>query len=396
MLKLLRIFSILLFIYKSVISKKINLKSNQIKENEWNSIAYNGFKINQNEILKKSKLKLSDNDPFPHTINLLEALKNGKTKFEIQENVNTINKNSDNLMSESMYGTTTSYRLKDQNYFILDNNDHKVNITDIFENSIEHCKSDIKVGDFYIGSHTGDWVNSNSHWTDHVTSKKGLFFTRQVDSMTSSTNGCFTIRTKDIHPFQLFDSFNVISISKLGSGIDYKTNKQIEDLNIKQDKKRELGNFYDDDSPVACTKANFEDEDDDNDEYNKQGYYTGTYEFYPKNEVQYTMYDSLTNGCVSMVNTGPDDGLPSFNFNWNGAYGATETFPIINGVTCSDCYAYIGASFMIEINYFDHGSEMFVEAKLMVIKFYFLIYNKIYIIIINHCLYRGVLVSILN
>jgi hypothetical protein len=348
---------------------KINLNSNNIKLNEWNTIAKHEQSLDLKTILSDYHLKSKDQDPFPHTRHLLQSIKDNKKVFEVVEKVNSLNdieaKTFDERTKLSLYNTTTIYNLKEQNYYSLDEGIHYDNIKDITEHTIEYCSviNDIKAGDFFLGSHLGDWVKKNKHWTSNLPKTTGLFFTRQVDSIKSSENkDCVIINTKVIHPFELLESFNVVSVSQLGNGVDYKTQEQVDEILKKQEIDRHLGSFYEPDAPVvACTKSNIGSMTNDDKPFNDD--LTSYYGSFTTNGVDYSLFSTYTNGCVGMQ--GPVPGVPSFNFNYNGAGGATKSFPLVSGVTCSNCYAYIGASFMIELNYHNSGYKISAEAKLM-------------------------------
>ena len=79
------------------------------------------------------------------------------------------------------------------------------------------------------------------------------------------------------------------------------------------------------------------------------------------------MFSGDTNGCFSMnYNLEKMLNLNSFNFNYNpNTNSAMNSLNLgVNGITCSNCYSYVGVYIFLIFEYWDTYAEMAFEAKL--------------------------------
>jgi len=260
------------------------------------------------------------------------------------------------LTSESLYHSKTTYHLwPEVQYISLDSNQHSdLKIRSVNKDVIVHCSQGgadaVKVGDFIVGSSEGSfWTHEDVdvNWRAQSSSSiKGLVLTRKVESIApSSIENCFNVKTSQVHPIELFHSFHVEAETHRPYDISYNLQRRT--------RKLQTTPFAKPDKPaVLCDDAAFKDNwstdpqsfSDPNFEYNLGG----------------------VNGCAFYNYAIP--GSINFNYNVETHSADVPSIPLrseaIDGVSCNDCYIFMGANVFAIIDYFGTGSTIDFEAKL--------------------------------
>ena len=279
----------------------------------------NSQTVNPSELLQRQALgKNAKVDHFPHTNELLAAIRGGRQRFEIREektekqHIDGLDSDYtyEELISSAIYKVTTSYQLYDTNYFNLDEEEILRTVTDISKNHIVHCPSTRKVeeGDFFIGTSAGSWMHrssSNVAWKRFATNPVGLNIIRVVEQAVPADNGCFRVNTRDAHAIELFDTFDIQAHIKRPYSMMFFDGENLErTMQAAESYFHSEGTFIYPDSPfLACTDQTFS---------QNQAWYNA---LFPKSLNQQTYQYTLgsTVGCASLQYTVPG----SFNFNYN-------------------------------------------------------------------------------
>jgi len=218
---------------------------------------------------------------------------------------------------------------------------------DAFE--IEHCgahslaASAPAVGDVFIASRDGESVHSRSHsslvssylQSHHVRRNEHFLILRRVIKRFDAPHGspCTRLATEDIHPLEILESVNIhANVSRPVQTTLYGDDPH--DPN--RFKLSSSSSFPIDSGLTLCTNSELI-----ADTTNAGG--------------QNWQFDSsILNGIVCGDYSSTVGG---FNFNYDPITKSAVTSPMsfdsdgITGVTCDNCYAYIGASFYIHIQY---------------------------------------------
>jgi len=287
--------------------------------------------------LLDAQRKNPEKDPFPHTEQLMTAIHRGLKGFSVVEsfdNREALDRNKqEDILQSNVYDMNADFKLHDQSYYSLDDPLILANVKEISRETVTYCDhvNVPTVGDFFVGTSEGSW---SSYWKEDY-STHGLSFSRKVVGLSSSTTGCVSLVTEDIPALHLFDSFKVNTIAPMPYTHHHPT-----------EKRRLHNQLAVPDSPAyACAATKTDDtyfqfssgqSDDVKVEFGTDDNYMGL------------KLPAKKSACASMSH-----GANAFNFNYNVATQSAEddAMEIANGVVCNNCYAFLGATFYMVLEY---------------------------------------------
>jgi len=293
-------------------------------------------------------------DAYLHTKQLFDTLNSGLKKFQYIEVKNklddVVNVTYDSIANKALHTTTTSIQLfEDKQYFSLDDNLISNNIYDITNDHIIDCNNhDISVDDYYIGTHNSN--NANVHEHSNNGAKVGFIFSRQVtrlEDININSVTCKKVTTELVHPIQIMDTEIVSEISFPYNRIYVPTDRNL----------LEKSSFLRPDSPLLlCTDEKFLSKQGS---IHKNGGDTINVHGIPI-DYDYAL-DIKGNECIDLSATVPG----SINFNHaSGTKAINQLINLGNGVTCSNCYSFLGAGILAVFNVFGGKASTFAfEAK---------------------------------
>jgi hypothetical protein len=294
-----------------------------------------------------------EHDSFFHTQVFFDAIHSGKRTVKINSIKETIDtdatKSYDALSKQALHKTTTTIDLlPNKHYFSLDTPRILKNIQSIGEDYIVHCNSnDVRVGDYYIGTSNSEHTDVKTHSNNGV--KQGFTFSREVTSINDSNiiNGsrCRRMETALVHPLQIMNT-------RIESKITFPYNRVIVPRKLP-----ERDAFTQPDSPLLLC--------DDEDVTSRLGSIhkadskSTTLRGIPV-DFGYAL-DVNGNECVDIAATVPG----SINFNHGSGLNAIrKNIALAGGVTCTNCYAFVGAGVLAVFNIFGGNMATFAfEAK---------------------------------
>jgi len=336
---------------------------------EWTSLVpRKTAKVDHQRMLNAQSSNRYENS-FTHSKDLISATKSGKSFFRVNEIVDTTAEKDPSsykdVISAELYNLTAAYTLfKNHRYHSLDS---QRSILDISSDYIDIC-DELSVGDYLIASDAAIWLKTEPEWSRSMLSERGLVLTRIVTDIAPLNNAhCRRAKTKNVTPFQLFEFIRVDTTSKLPFTHFYNTKdanerifkkpNQAETFVGRGDKTKQRGLFSGagPDAPVvACTDSSVIAVDDQAYVQERQG-----------NDDDLIIISGYTDGCVSILNNFLSEIGSSFNFNYDvSSNSAASSFNLVSGITCSNCYAYLGVYIYAVFEYADVGLEMAFEAKL--------------------------------
>jgi hypothetical protein len=278
----------------------------------------------------------------------MEAISNKKAVLIIDDSVDTLDftdRKWDDTKSMAYINTTTTYHLADTHIISLDADNVLNKIKSLDDNNLSYCHDDedpmMDLGDIFVASEHGTFHHSRSdghpkHLAQYLRSSKiqsntGFLLLRKViQKHSDGLNGlnCHSYVTEDVHPLDLFSSFDIKS-------------------SITQPFHKHLEAMPNPSSPlIPCTSSEFP--------YTFAG--SGS-----SNIFDYTYGDY--NQCIDFQQSV----LPgSFNFNYDyNAKTAKTSFNLITGVDCTNCYIFMGASLYVHMQYISNTGYFGLEADLI-------------------------------
>lgn len=294
-------------------------------------------------------------DPYLHTDLFFNAVHSGKMSFFHLEKKDSIDDSSklsyENLSTQSIHETNTTTTLFGNiHYRSLDDEKISQNIIIGF-NSIIDCNydADIRIGDYYIGTANSD--NPGVLQFSNYNSKIGFVFSRRVIEkipITHDSNRCIKVETELVHPLQIVDT-HIQSIVQFP--YDRVIIPESDARNLKGDPLTTI-----DPPMLLCTNSRFT---------KNTGFIHKSGENYIKKGgiPMYYQYSLDTNGneCLYADATAPG----TINFNHaSGKDAIKKTIVLASGVICNNCYSFIGAMLIVDINIFGGKSSSFTfQAK---------------------------------
>lgn len=292
-------------------------------------------------------------DTYLHTEKLFNTINSGLKKFEHIETKKSVKKeinNYEGLSSQVLHKTTTTIELfHDKQYFSLDDVIVSQNIHKISKNYIIDCSpKNINIHDYYVGtsnSNHKDILSQSNHGT-----QVGFIFSRQVVSLEKymvEKKTCKKIGTETVHPLQIMNTKIVSEINFPYSRIVIPTSRHLS----------ESDKFLQPDPPLLLC--------DDNKVLSKLGNINrdgGDSIDFQGIPVDYNYALDLNgNECIDISTTVPG----SINFNHaSGTRAINQAISLGNGITCTNCYSFLGAGILAVFNIFGGKSSTFAfEAK---------------------------------
>ena len=333
---------IILFFLFTFVKSNVNIEKQALDINEFH----------------KFQRENKNTDPYLHTDKLFDALHNGLKSFEHIEIKDTTNKTVRNyaqISSQALHKTTTTTELfQDKQYFSLDDNNVSQNIQEIGERYLIDCaNNDVRIGDYYIG--TSDSNHKDITQQSNQGSQVGFIFSRQVKSIQENGH-CKKITTEIVHPLQIMNT-------KIVSEISFPYNRiYIPVLNLSglNDTSRQLiekSAFLQPDPPLLLC--------DNEKVLSKQG------GLHKNGGGRTTIYgipidysyalDTKGTECVDISTTVPG----SINFNHaSGLKAINPSIKLGDGITCTNCYSFLGAGILAVFNIFGGDTSTFAfQAK---------------------------------
>lgn len=295
-------------------------------------------------------------DPYLHTSLFFNALQSGKKSFynieKKEKNAYDSKSTYKTLSTQSIYETNTSTTLfSNVHYHSLDDNEKTKNIIIRSDNIIDcNINQNIGVGDYYVG--TSSSINPGVLEYSNYNSTHGFVFSRQVISHSPffyNTNNCIIVKTKLVHPIQILDTH-------IQTRVQFPYDRIIIPGN-------ETGRILKGD-PLAtidppmllCTNDKFT---KNTGLVHKSGEDSIKVRGVPIN-YQYSL-DTNGNECLYADATVPG----TINFNHaSGTNAIRSTIDFGHGIVCNNCYSFIGAIILVDINIFGGKAQSFTfEAK---------------------------------
>lgn len=291
-------------------------------------------------------------DTYLHTKKFFDSVHHG---VKIFENVETksiedlnLQGNYEDIIQQAIHTTTTTTELfHDKQYFSLDDKTISQNIDEIGEGFLIDCaKHDIHIGDYYIG--TSASKHEDIKQQSNQGSQVGFIFSRQVKEI-AFINGCKKIATELVHPLQIMNT-------KIVSDISFPYNR----IYIPENNTRTLLEntpFTQPDPPLLlCTNQKVLSKLAT---LNKKGSGRINLRGIPI-DYDYAL-DIKGNECIDVSTTVPG----SINFNHaSGLNAINSNIKLGDGITCTNCYSFLGASILAVFNIFGGDTSTFAfEAK---------------------------------
>jgi hypothetical protein len=294
-------------------------------------------------------------DTYLHTEKLFNTIHSGLKTFEKVDtkSIDDLDLQGDyeDIIKQAIHTTTTTTELfHDKEYFSLDNPSISQNIEEIGERYLIDCAThDIHIGDYYIGTSKSN--NKSIKQQSNHDSQVGFIFSRQVKSI-ENINGCKKITTEKVHPLQIMNT-------KIVSEISFPYNRVIvpSSNNNSSRKLLESSAFTTPDPPLLlCTNQKVLSKLAT---INKKGSSRINVRGIPI-DYDYAL-DIKGNECIDVSTTVPG----SINFNHaSGLTAINSNIKLSEGITCTNCYSFLGASILAVFNIFGGDTSTFAfEAK---------------------------------
>ena len=293
-------------------------------------------------------------DNYLHTNKFFNTVHNGLKSFEHVEtkSIEDLNLQGDyeDIIKQAVHTTTTTTELfPDKQYFSLDNLIISQNIDEIGEGYLIDCAThNIRVGDYYIStsaSNREDIKQQSNHG-----SQVGFIFSRQVKTI-ENINGCKKITTELVHPLQIMNT-------KIVSDISFPYNRVIvPSSNTTNRSLLESAPFTQPDPPLLlCTNEKVLSKQAT---IHKTGSSRANVHGIPI-DYDYAL-DIKGNECIDVSTTVPG----SINFNHaSGLNSINSNIKLGEGITCTNCCSFLGASVLAVFNIFGGDTSTFAfEAK---------------------------------
>lgn len=331
---------------------------------------------------------------FGHLHNCLSALKMKETSFSVLEKddwESSFTKGEKSLI----YRSKSDYNFFDSETAYYINLDDQIKssemVVDLTDNSISHCshtelelkfienflihpqnifkgKKEKKV--LLLGSTRGEWFKSKPANKLFSILKKinplkqhnsMIRIVKEIHRDVSSTNNrCVRMVTEDIHYLELFENMKTETFVDNPYQNSFQQIVKDKDRSKYHKRLRELGTIVTPDKPViTCEDAYWGDPKTYT--INSEG---------PQSNSSTTTYNYLLGslGCVSYETSLPG----SFNANYDFSTSRAATDPLIipgvDGIECSNCYAFLGAGILAILQYntgtFKSGKFFRVEIKI--------------------------------
>lgn len=292
--------------------------------------------------LLRAAAHASDAAPFAHSDDLLFAVHQGKSSFDVVESVKSTEgwdfSDYEALKSKALYETKTSYTLHpEQEHKVVSLDLHaRTAVREVSSAHLLHCHEQeiLSVGDHVIGSTAGAWFNSAPVQGSLSTAglmarhadatKHSLVMVRRVLSVSAAQDdNCRVVKTESLHPLELFASMDVESS---GTRPFHDVQRPFAQQTEEEERKLQVANP---DAPlVACAS-------------------------FPQASTGKTIAAGTVAGVAYNLGTGAgclqynkDVGSISMNYDWNKRGAVNRQVTLTQGLTCSDCYLYTGAGFL--------------------------------------------------
>ena len=321
-------------------------------------------------------------DTYQHTRVLFEAVRAGQSTFShVEKKTEFAGDVGDykNVVSQAFHTTTTTGTLfPDKKYLSLDDEKVFSGVAAMGDSSVIFCASSVSAGDYIIGTSEGKWFSQYGAHANHG-SKTGFVFAREVESTTPVTmNGrqCHNVITSVVHPLQIVQHteirseiqfpFSVNSVpgtageSKAAFKKSFAAERKLGAVAKAAVAVKDKATAAVQAAKEAGTSGFFGTPDeplllcDDEEMTDKLGTLSktgsGTVPGYSNLPWSYAL-DLNGNECVAIEAKVPG----SYNFNWARGTEAVKKLPIGPsnlGITCTNCYAFLGASILAVANIF--------------------------------------------
>jgi len=298
-----------------------------------------------------------------HVKEIMTAISRGQRSLEVREHKDEVDTSlaspDDNysaFFSQMLYTTVTKYNLLGENqvqtFMSLDQDHHARAINEIDSDSMKHCigtvgeqqqQQHLQVGDIVIASEHGQDVHSDSSSTPSslsafmqspsVQRNEGFKLIRRVSQVSSPSFAddnhqlCKAYKTEDLTPLEIFNDFSI--------DIDGKIPFRISTVGD-DDKSRKLGdaNAFPGQGLIACTDKMFD---------NPNG----------QSPLEFLGGGSFNLGysaaCLDYSYQFP--GSIGVNYDFRGGGASVKSLAMADGVTCDECYAFIGPNLKVMVQY---------------------------------------------
>lgn len=329
------------------------------------------------DLSKSARLTLaelrSSKEFFTHARELLSAVSSNDASFTVRETVQktgalNLGEYLDENPAGNEYDTSTTYTLSHEalgtNVVNLDAAHHASAIRELTHESMTHCagaKDLLILGRILVGSSEGEWFGSEEVQSHLLSGSGGLLpkhetkptlvLIRRILSVEAHAGlgaECMLVKTESLSSLELFEEINITSLSShpfstAYFNADIATSEEQRNLQMTMG----YGNVLADPPLISCQASSW-----------KGGSYS-----IARSSKSYAL--GLTSGCIE-YNTK----TPGFNMNYN-----TKTHTAINakidlsngygaGMTCENCYAFMGNSFLAILNYKLKGMQLSFEVKI--------------------------------
>jgi hypothetical protein len=312
--------------------------------------------------VKKQDIAAAPYKPFAHTDALMEAVHSGKMVFEVIESMQdttTIKNLADymEMKSKALYDTKTIYSFDGESgqFVSLDHPDSTVR--ELSAEHLLHCTSAAErspePGTVLLGTSRGSWYSelskskrtlaqANLLQPHHHDELNSLLIVRKVTAVKADENGCFHMATESIKPIELFAGVRVEALVKYPFRHAFSKNTATRNLQGE--------NIAQPDQPIiACAAPG---EADDGMTKNPD----------PAFGIAGLDIDTAyTKGCIQY---NYNDNAFDMNYDYNTQSAVSQQLTIIDGVICNNCYAYLGAGFLVIAEYSNSGETISAEIKL--------------------------------
>ena len=348
-------------------------------------VAHVCFCVEHNSHLDLTSIPHSDYHEFDHHSELFAALQEGSKDFFVTSTISDkgklvslarIHSGGVKVEDEDDYDLQTTYRLhhsRGETYHILDN-DATIHVQNIQDNALEICSSkNLKKNDYIVGSalglssssrqaaHVQEWLVATDHVSSKVKEERELLaISRRVLSVSASIRSskdselnalnCVMAQTETINPLLLFASSRVETIFEKNNS---SPEEQEMDISGQNNRRLQQGMTYGSGlGPIACDQSIWQ---------AGTGWFSG-WKFQKvggSGDDDYMVKLDTDMGCGQLNKT-----VEIFNFNYDAtAMRAASTLDFGSGITCTNCWAYLGASMYMLAEYTSTRTGLIVRVE---------------------------------
>ena len=296
----------------------------------------------------------SQSQAWTHSRELFAAVHGGKSEFVVSESVTKEDaakwdfSDFESLQSKAIYDTKSTYEmLPGTTVHSLDLPNHDSLVQELGSDHVKHCMADsaIKADDIIIGSNKGAWFKTNAVKAAPANSlflerdDHSMVLARRVLSVENLEGGCKRVNTEHLHYLELFNNvkieskghrpFHDVPATPENLALAASTAERVKAATNADGSRRGLTVVNPDKPLVACSAFTTP---------VGQRYYSGG-----NAEIGIQYFLGSGAGCLQY---NYEVGSISMNYNWN-THSATVGPNIGPGLSCTNCYVYSGAGFMV-------------------------------------------------